>query len=798
MIKKIDILNYGVFKDFCWSKFIGSEPNWEFGSRNIIYGRNYAGKTTLSRIVRSLQMGKQHKDFLNGKFMVTLEDGKQISEADLSQGPYNFRVYNSDFRKDNLNFLYDDNGEILPFTILGEENIELQRKIQKEREQLEKIKEEIANPVNGVIKKFNDASKHLTVLKNDLSKKLSKQASKIRNEPSLFVVGQKRKYDIRDLESEIRFAAFLETEKKKELINSIKEEIKGKTLVVTQLNFNYDDILKSANVLLSKNVKPSKLIQEISLNNSLEEWVRNGIDLHKESRESCAFCGNRIENSRWAELDSHFTKEVEGYNQSLESLLQRIQIKIDHIKNFNLPFEKNDFYAHFQADFNCIKQDLERVKVSFIFDLELIYNAIDQKRKNIFKLSDVLQISEDIPLEEKYLVEKITTLVSDNNTYTDIFTEKQNEARTLLRYNEIYQFMNLIDYNESVLNINDETETLEKIEREKKELDVREKTLERVIKELEASLKDEKNSVRQVNKYLKTFLGHPELYLEIEESSDEKVSKFTIIRNEQEAKNLSEGEQSLIAFCYFLATLKDISDIENYTIFIDDPICSLDSNHIFYIFSLLDSEITSKPYRQVFISTHNLDFLKYLQKITKPTSNKKYENKYYLIEKNIDNKDRVTGIMTLMPDYLKKYSTEFIYLFHQIYRVANEVESDENYQIFYGFPNSARKFIETYMFFKYPDFNMSNDKRIQAFFENKLEIKAFLNRINNEFSHGENQPDRLLKPLDIPEFRRNAKIILDAIRKNDEEQYYAFLGSLGVMPEIEHTENIQNKDVPVL
>lgn len=48
-------------------------------------------------------------------------------------------------------------------------------------------------------------------------------------------------------------------------------------------------------------------------------------------------------------------------------------------------------------------------------------------------------------------------------------------------------------------------------------------------------------------------------------------------RNNQKVKNLSEGEQSLIAFCYFLATLKDISNTEEYTIFIDDLISSLDS-----------------------------------------------------------------------------------------------------------------------------------------------------------------------------------------------------------------------------
>jgi wobble nucleotide-excising tRNase len=54
-------------------------------------------------------------------------------------------------------------------------------------------------------------------------------------------------------------------------------------------------------------------------------------------------------------------------------------------------------------------------------------------------------------------------------------------------------------------------------------------------------------------------------------------------------------------------------------IWIDDPISSLDSNHIFFIFSLIETVIAKpKIYKQLFISTHNLDFLKYLKRLSRP------------------------------------------------------------------------------------------------------------------------------------------------------------------------------------
>ena len=63
-----------------------------------------------------------------------------------------------------------------------------------------------------------------------------------------------------------------------------------------------------------------------------------------------------------------------------------------------------------------------------------------------------------------------------------------------------------------------------------------------------------------------------------------------------------------------MAKLQDIkTDGEKpYIIWIDDPISSLDSNHIFFIFSLINSELFEDKklkYKQLFISTHNLDFL---------------------------------------------------------------------------------------------------------------------------------------------------------------------------------------------
>ena len=59
-IKKIDLIkNMAVFRDFRWSSSVRDVGNniAEFKQINILYGRNYSGKTTLSRIFRALECG---------------------------------------------------------------------------------------------------------------------------------------------------------------------------------------------------------------------------------------------------------------------------------------------------------------------------------------------------------------------------------------------------------------------------------------------------------------------------------------------------------------------------------------------------------------------------------------------------------------------------------------------------------------------------------------------------------------------------------------------------------------------
>ena len=78
-IKTINIDNFGSYKNYTW---INNDT--EFKDINIIYGRNYSGKTTLSRIFRCLENKSLHNDYENQNFCFTLEDNSSISNDSIS------------------------------------------------------------------------------------------------------------------------------------------------------------------------------------------------------------------------------------------------------------------------------------------------------------------------------------------------------------------------------------------------------------------------------------------------------------------------------------------------------------------------------------------------------------------------------------------------------------------------------------------------------------------------------------------------------------------------------------------
>jgi wobble nucleotide-excising tRNase len=386
---------------------------------------------------------------------------------------------------------------------------------------------------------------------------------------------------------------------------------------------------------------------------------------------------------------------------------------------------------------------------------------------------------EDISNEILDFFREINSLIEKNNSKTSTLNKEQEDAREFLRLNEVAKFINDIDYDNKIKEISDMKLIKDDSDKRVKDKEDEIKKLEEEIRVLRTELQDESRGAELVNEYLEKYFGTNGFKLS--SNDDGEGAKYKILRNGIEAKNLSEGECSLMSFCYFMAKIKDKLEDEinpnRLIIYIDDPISSLDSNHIFFIFSLIEHKITKqKKYKQLFISTHNLDFLKYIKRLTLP-SKPKNSLRHFLIEMNQKENDRKSSIK-IMPQHLKDYVTEFNFLFNEIYKLYNvqnlETFSRDDYNQFYNIPNNIRKFLEYYLFYKYP--NSDNPlNNLDKLFENEIPDK--INRIVNELSHL-TFIDRGWSPMDVSEIEECVKIVIEKIKEKDEEQFNALVQSI--------------------
>lgn len=801
MIKSIDIQNFGSFKNFVWRDSVRDNGNvLEFKRLNILYGRNYSGKTTLSRVLRCCEEHCFPENHKNPEFKITT-DSTTIDHSQIAAHDLNVRVYNSDFVKDHLSFLVDhEDGEIRTFAIIGNQNQEIEKEIASKEEELGSIESE-----TGIRWKHGQRNIYYTKENNKLRQAKDKLTDRLRRHAN-DVIKPNRSYgypgynvaainkDIKEVRS--TSVAILNIDQvgvKNSLL--IEKELPN---ITKKLYFSPKAISlhKQADALLSNEITPTTPIQELLNDTVLQSWVRSGMPHHREKRKRCGFCRQPLPDDLWNELDAHFSKESSLLEKNISILIGDIKSEVESLNSIDI-LDRDSFYSSEKDSFEASHKLLKSAIQAYKKELKAIINVLAKREQNLFSSITCPELQDD-GTKIIIQVDEINELITKNNNKIKSLADEKKLARNELRMNDVSQFIRDIDLDaeeaknkladKSVISLKNEVDKLQSgIDKLDKEIEI-----------LRIKQKDEKKGAEKVNELLNHYFGHEALKLVAIEDSVTSKFRFQIMRGAEPAYNLSEGECSLVSFCYFIARLEDAETKgKELIIYIDDPISSLDSNHIFFVFSLIESILT-KPvkntngsnayrYEQLFISTHNLDFFKYLKRLSRPRKKELRGEKrvsvddsiYFMVEKS-----GITSKLCQMPTYLKDYTTEFNYLFHQIYKCKNADHANDNYERFYSFGNNLRKFLEAYLFYKYPyhdDKNNRSEKLIK-FFGDDSTSTALITRISNELSHLEEIFDRSMRPIEIPEIPALANYVLDKIYEKDPEQYNSLLKSIGEPP----------------
>ena len=822
MFTKIDIKKFGLYKDFRWL------ANLPVMSRvNIIYGRNYSGKTTLSRMFDGVAMKQLHKNYADGEFCLYTDDGTvgTITQANMKDCPYAVRVYNSDYVKRNLGWLNDEEGgEILPFALIGSDNVEAEKAIKEIDEKLGSVEEK-----KGLLYAEDAATKEYQAKKTKYEETVSWLDNQLKSKANGDIkkkntfVRQGTTYNVNNIQRDIDemlnseviedpsanpdkpvFHKYsldgtfvLSDEEKERFKKTVNETEKGSITPLPEGEPHLKEYEEKVKELVTRKITLAQTLQELVDNDLLQAWVDKGRELNKD-RETCAFCGSPITKERWKALDAHFSKESEELKQSLLEQKQKLESARKALDDYlmKMGFTKENVYAANIGDYEEVMKEWTGYVEEYKKAVDRLMGLIDDRLGNIFKPLDLSGLTpEETKLELVPILNKFNALIGKNNEYGLKLNEEKQAARDKLRLDYVYQFCTDIHY----------TETLERMEHEEAEMkdksaamlliaaEIGAKKKERKQKELDK--KDEGKAAKKISTLLVNHFGNGSLSLEpetVEDEVDEETgevkprTRFVVKRGKDYAKNLSEGEKSLISFCYFIAQMDDGlkgPDADKLVIFIDDPISSLDSGHIFFMYSLIDTVIAEpKKYGQLFISTHNLEFLKFLKRIKLPGEYGKKELSHYVVEKLRKGDDDYKCEIKDMPKYLKEYVTEYNFLFKQIYEMVRPARGDRQalinntYTQYYNIGNDMRKFLECYLFYRYPDTDSPFD-HLDQLFEDYLPSEV--NRVVNEYSHLV-WAERGLRVVDVPEMETAARLILKALKEKDKVHFDTLCKSVSV------------------
>jgi wobble nucleotide-excising tRNase len=669
MLKKINrIRKFGVFDDFSWHDDLP-----EFKLFNVLYGWNYSGKTTLSRVFQCHETGKIHPDYAGSSFEFEDNEGNKYSSVSFPNG-MSVRVFNSDFINDNLRW----NEGLQPILLLGQENIQLQTELGENSTKLEELTAEV------------DRLTQLKIGQEQLlASSLTTRAGEIKYENSI-VLFDKRHFEplvVKAFEQVNRnLLSEGVVERLRLILSSTEKKSEISQLSLSSLSMN--DIVKRVNDILEATVK-AKIIEKLKNNALLNKWVKEGIDLHK-GQQQCEFCGNNLPAGLLDIFNNHFS---EDYNKLLSEITQAIR-DISNLKLRSTFPDSANFYVEFQPEYVEKRKALEDEIVEINKTIENILTALEEKKTKAFEPLKTITLENRTNSIES-LVKDVNIVISKNNLKTKEYDKQKSDALKELLDNFALEFVINHNYGQILDDIKNAQVEIGKNNIEKGKVSA-------AIREIEKQLSETVKGAATINEYLARYFGKDDIQIGV--TAD---NKFQPRRKDKIAKNLSEGEKTAIALAYFITRLNDKNTtMANTIVYIDDPISSLDSNHLFNTYSFIrdifykyDNDANPKHTcncAQLFISTHNFEFLNLIKDWFK-----KVKDMYvgrYLVSRMVNTTMDSTTLLELS-SYLTKYKSEYSYLFSIIHSFKNNPNA--NFEQLYNLPNILRRFIESFTAFKY-------------------------------------------------------------------------------------------------
>lgn len=561
-----------------------------------VFGRNGTGKSTLTRIIK-----------------------EQLSET---MDVRVFHGFNSIIRDDNK----------LEAVVLGEENVEIQKQIEEINKTLETVKnakedaeKKINQPENpGEINlwtKRRDAMDKKDKAEDQLDKFYSAAAKRIKMyNPSVVITYNKNKF-----EDDIPKAMLISEGEESKCKEVLRTEIKVASDVIFP-EFDIESELSAVNDILKQKVEKRLLIERLENNSEKQKFAYKGLEIHKPG-EVCAFCGNRIDESTFAELKNYFSAD------EMEILKKDVESKINELKLAKPRFDcvyikEEEFYPEYKNEITELKKEYAKAAYAYKGIIDGFIENLNEKRANLVAAMEPIVITEEQRPEQLKIFDRQYKKLRDNNNSSDL-QMSQKGAKERLRLHLVAKEIRAAVYESLKKAVGDENKAYELIrsEFEKAEECVnacknQEKGLKQRIQELQLQTCNEKRLADNINENLRLST---EVNFELEHYKDAENKGYYRIKDIKTGETrpvteVSDGEKNIIAFLYFIEKLNEVRDnsIPQMIVF-DDPMSSNDEQMISLIVDLIKNKLIwqlnkrKKGENKLVLLTHNVYFFRQVE-----------------------------------------------------------------------------------------------------------------------------------------------------------------------------------------
>jgi wobble nucleotide-excising tRNase len=728
---------------------------------NVIYGTNGSGKSTLAHLFRAAADG-------------TLDDGVKVEFAatsgtrtiQITEESSEFwscvRVFNEKYVTENLRF--DDVNGPSPDSLLtlGQTNVANEAELETKKARREAARAEL-----------DQANSDLQTKQRQLENRLTAVAGQVVADLSASGLGRYRAtnvYNKGHVRTHLEGGALPEGAAPEQAGDDLKLALAPRPETLTlpvQGAMGGSDLLARVTELLGRSVS-SVVLDELRDEPRRAQWVQDGIHLHAD-RDSCLFCGSVLTEERRASLDAHFDDALTRLQRDIDQAVKELERSMQEAEGFHaLASVLRSTYDDLQTEGNEAIAAYDAAKKAYVGRAQNFIDMLLEKRRNPFTTSTVVgEVAFDPPAGAP-----VVRPFKEHNDRSAQHSQLVDDAAKRVELAKVGAFAN--EYAELNQALEAGREAVKTLEAEISELTNRIITLENVET-------DPLPKADELTRHVSRLLGRTDLEFRM----DEATTRYRIERNGAPATHLSEGERTAIALLHFLIGVRQDSIAgDPPVIVIDDPVSSLDDSILFGVSSYLWAELVTKQYvSQLFLLTHKFELFR--QWVIQIENGQRFINGGATIQEIRMRYEterggtlrRVPRIATWTTD--EKLSRRLRSLYHFLFaRVATSlIESKEDLglaermELLSLVPNAARKMLEAFLSFRYPQCIGSFHDGLRAAMAD-LPDDAVRNRVErylHAYSH--NEEGDISAAVDPAEVGPVVQSLFELVRAVDEKHF---------------------------